>query len=463
MLEAPAPILPPIPQAINQTGVMPDVWFVRPGITSNLLLLLLGLSLLAPLGISYYGFGNFGELISLSALATLSLLMFFQTSTSTQCRLLFLAIPLAVISLAVFYGLLFQSHTMNAEVLPSILSFRWNIYWMLAPCIQALAMRRINGTRIFVTCLAALFVVLAIYYYCQATWDLEAMAHEQFGQGKRISIRAPDAWRGYRLPDPQYALMMSLLFVLSGITLAHKKWRFFVVLLCVTPIFIISFQRVAIIYASMSWLSAVLLVLRADRTVRIFLGTITGLTATLMFGAIAGLFSNDLANYIAGDRSGAIRIQTLNTCLEQIAKYPIFGFGSDSAQGVSYQKLFGLMFFPADVGLVGLYFSYGLLGLAIYIAVTVLIVKNNVRHYQTNFMFNRSNTFARSLSFAGVWASLYFMFSGWSLQPFLSPDGIVSLALLAALPSIVWRGDVVRRRMPRRGILNRNVKTAEAS
>lgn len=67
------------------------------------------------------------------------------------------------------------------------------------------------------------------------------------------------------------------------------------------------------------------------------------------------------------DLTWTTRINSAGIAWEYFLRYPLFGFGSDSVHSVSFQDLFGDKFYPADIGLLGVAFHYGSLGVALYV------------------------------------------------------------------------------------------------
>jgi O-antigen ligase len=66
------------------------------------------------------------------------------------------------------------------------------------------------------------------------------------------------------------------------------------------------------------------------------------------------------------DQSYNSRVEQSQKAWESFWEYPLLGFGQDSAQSQSYQDLFG-WFWPGDLGLLGVAFQYGLVGVILYL------------------------------------------------------------------------------------------------
>jgi hypothetical protein len=75
--------------------------------------------------------------------------------------------------------------------------------------------------------------------------------------------------------------------------------------------------------------------------------------------AISGLFGEEL--------SYSVRVGSSQTAWEVFSEYPLFGMGQDSAGSITFQELFGETFFPSDVGLLGIAFQFGAVGLLLYL------------------------------------------------------------------------------------------------
>jgi hypothetical protein len=82
------------------------------------------------------------------------------------------------------------------------------------------------------------------------------------------------------------------------------------------------------------------------------------------------ILSNAFVEQFGQDQTYLARTHSANTAWQSFHDYPLFGFGSDSVESVSFQDLFG-KFYPSDIGLLGVTFQFGLLGLMLYLLFAV--------------------------------------------------------------------------------------------
>lgn len=95
--------------------------------------------------------------------------------------------------------------------------------------------------------------------------------------------------------------------------------------------------------------------------------------------AVAALFSfgyvNDGAkDLLQGSTSYTVRVDTTEIAWTNFKDHPWLGYGADSNQSVSFQDVFGEQFYPSDVGLLGVAFQFGVVGLALYICLGFYLV-----------------------------------------------------------------------------------------
>ena len=211
-------------------------------------------------------------------------------------------------------------------------------------------------------CLWVTFVALMInYLFFYFTMDLRAAF---FSRDHTISnLVTYDAWRGFRLKPPLFAIMIVLLGSLvllrqaqgtlmrlgALLTIGLAAWIWSIVLFRSTlaamllsvllyPLFLSSRKRVPVI--------VVLVPL--------------GLIAAPIIASLA------LENFLGAD-GGSIRAKAFAQAFAHIPNHPILGAGEDSAYGDSYQDIVAPYFFPSDLGLIGVTYKYGVAGVALYL------------------------------------------------------------------------------------------------
>ncbi len=76
------------------------------------------------------------------------------------------------------------------------------------------------------------------------------------------------------------------------------------------------------------------------------------------------------------DPSYVSRAEEVRIAWRSILQHPFLGLGQDSVQSVSFQDLFGIHFYPSDVGLLGVAFQFGFVGLLLYLSFSVWLFVN---------------------------------------------------------------------------------------
>jgi multisubunit Na+/H+ antiporter MnhB subunit len=69
-----------------------------------------------------------------------------------------------------------------------------------------------------------------------------------------------------------------------------------------------------------------------------------------------------------------VRAAAYKVAWENALELPVFGYGQSSGYSKTYQDIFGPKFFPDDLGLIGMTFKYGFIGLAMYIFFNFYVV-----------------------------------------------------------------------------------------
>jgi O-antigen ligase len=116
---------------------------------------------------------------------------------------------------------------------------------------------------------------------------------------------------------------------------------------------------------------------------------------------IAPMLASIIYDNFINANGGSIRISAFNTALRHLPDIFMVGAGEDSAYGSSYQMLFGANFYPSDLGLIGLTFKYGLIGLILYLYLHSLVIVELCKAHWKNAADNSNEA---SL----IWAFLIF-------------------------------------------------------
>ena len=270
-------------------------------------------------------------------------------------------LPVVLMTFIIFlWGLVFYFR-FGGNPLYNILASREFLFILLAPGIYLCGRAGFSRKSIERVIWAVLIASMLNYLFNYFRMDLKEAF---FSADHRISALVTyDEWRGFRLKPPLFAIMIALLagfsLLVSRVRLSIKFVSLLLVLLSAYIWSIVLFRSTL---ATML-LSVLIYPLFFSRPNRFQL-----LMVVLPLAAIAMPFMLQFLyqNFLGAD-GGSIRLESYQLALSEIPKRFILGAGEDSAFGQTYASLFGATFFPSDLGLVGITFKYGVLGLLIYL------------------------------------------------------------------------------------------------
>lgn len=183
----------------------------------------------------------------------------------------------------------------------------------------------------------------------------------------RVVVTADDAGRGDRL------VVASMPFVFATLMTVIRLTRSF----SFTGVFILSLFAVAwLLTSSRAIVVALLAVIIAYLFIRRTHLIATGTIITFLLGLLGSLFLVFYPDYnpyyLATDISGLIRVLSVNIVSDQIGDFWLTGSGI--AFGVeAYLPVTGSRYFyPGDIGLIGMLFAYGVIGLMAYCSLVVI-------------------------------------------------------------------------------------------
>lgn len=314
-------------------------------------------------GLGVFTYENILLLDRLAQLCPLALFSWLVLSTRINFRWIrYVLLPVAGLALFVLlYSYVFTLRT-DASLLPSIFAARSYSYLLLGPVILMLYLRGwrlIDFQRIFLA--AALLAVVSLLVYDLAFAPRSLLLSGSFfsvhiGQltDEGSTIKATNTSlvflvlyfgrRIFQVRDvPRFALMLMVL-ALSAVMLAIPLPRGLLA----------STGGALILYAALlarpqrAKLSALLLPLYA-----------------LIIALSFPLLRDPFVSMLRFDQNYWSRIAESQIALSSFSEYPLFGFGQDSVYSLTYQDIFG-HFYPSDIGMLGLAFQFGLVGVVLY-------------------------------------------------------------------------------------------------
>ncbi len=307
------------------------------------------------------------------------------------------------------YSLLYSLNA-NTVFLPSFMASREYMLVFIAPAVYLLyqagfEIKRLEKTFVFV--LVALVFHYLFHYF---TMDLRAVFLST--DHTVASLVVYDEWRGYRLKAPTSAIVILVLY--SVISLFQPgslgKKAVFLSLLCAC-FYIWSFfmPRQIIAVLVLTLLLYPVWFCRPNRTNLLALGI------PLVFIALIALSDTVLYRFENAE-GGDMRMTSYKIAWRIFTEHMFLGFGRDSEYSKTYQDILGEHFHPSDIGIFGIAFKYGLVGIVTYIYLNLNIV---FRLIKVKWYYRRACGMHNPL----VWSLFIFMtamFLVLILQPALS-------------------------------------------
>lgn len=142
-----------------------------------------------------------------------------------------------------------------------------------------------------------------------------------------------------------------------------------------------------------------------------------------------------VASYI-NDPSYEVRIDSAEIARNSFQEYPFFGFGQESYATTTFRDLFGEHFYPADIGIMGVIFQFGLVGLTLYALVTAWLCVSLIRTMW--FYAGRLSPPQKAFLWALLMTCLSFMFTSPLQARFIFGEGLFIGAFAWGLVMIYW-------------------------
>ena len=340
---------------------------------------LLMVSFLGAFGFLDYYSALYVSEVAILCVVVLFALLVFSTRMDRTSVLLSLLFLFGTILFSLFYALVFTVRT-DAPLLPSVLAQRYYAFLLIAPVTYMLyrsGWKLADFRRIFI-----LAVVLATI--SRVVVDLvplaSASALSPFVEPPRefLIFRQDTAYgeASFLLRRLDASTLFSALYfgraLLKPDNLTSFAFCLVMTALSTTLLFVNAPRTlVAAVLVALILYSVVLS--RPGRT-KLFVILLPLLIAliSLNWAQLGGV----LPQLFGGDLSYTTRVQSTEIAWQSVLQYPLIGFGQESAQSVSYQDLFGEKFFPSDVGLLGVAFQWGLVGLFLYVFFSIWLVAN---------------------------------------------------------------------------------------
>lgn len=344
----------------------------------SLISLMLCLSLVGAFGGAYYG--NYLYLSEVLQFLTVVLFVFLLVHTTVFRRELpfVVLIPLfAIMILMPLYAYVFYMRT-GAPILPSVLAQRPYVFFLIGPIVYMLHLGGWEHGRFREICITAMIITTFTYIVVYFMVDLETwkLSGSDFQKG----MVTYDSMRGFRLKGPRLIFLSLILFLGIGF-FSSRKTRLWALRLSIISICIfllaINFPRAILAAFCLSLLGYSLFLRNSKRLGAWFIISPPLIISALLLAIlVSSLFVSYVEQLFSDDWSYVVRIQSSNIAVGLVQKYPMLGFGAASHQSLSYQDLFGASFYPGDIGLLGVAFRFGALGVIVYLLWGVWLIRN---------------------------------------------------------------------------------------
>lgn len=269
----------------------------------------------------------------------------------------------------------------HTNALFSFFASREYFFIFLAPAIYLLWRNGLDVILIRRIVWFSFFFLMVNYLFFYTTMDLEAAF---FSPDPYLNtLVTMDDWRGFRLKPPLFAIMVAILMSLIMMFSRISVWH--------TIAAIATFSIGAYIWSIVQFRSTLASMVLASLLYPFLLAHYNRLPlmmASIPVGIVAIYVIVELV--MGGEGVSAagddVRAKAFAAAFESIAKQPLWGAGQESAFTISYQQLMGKKFFPDDIGMVGITYQYGLIGVALYLYMHFLIL---YRTWKTNWEYRQ--------------------------------------------------------------------------
>lgn len=302
------------------------------------------------------------------------LVLFFWLAASTRVDsqwALYVFVPVAGLTLFVLvYSYVFSSR-IGTPLLPSILAQRDYTSFLLGPVVFMLYLRGWRLRDFQQTFLLAMFLTLVGY----VAYDLTISPSPILLSGHLFVLQLGENGDIVRRLGV-VALFLALYLIrrlLHTDDVLKLGFMLGTIALC-SLVLLVSIPRGLLVSISIA-LILYFVVLSRPRWAK--LATIM-LPLYLAFALLLVPFLQDIFfRLFRRDQSYLTRSREAMTAWDSFLKHPLLGLGQDSVQSVSYQYLFNL--YPQDVGILGVAFQFGLLGLVLYLLLSGWLCINLMR------------------------------------------------------------------------------------
>lgn len=291
------------------------------------------------------------------------LMLFFWLALSTAIDsrwVLYVFLPaIGLTSFVMLYAYVFTTRV-DAPLVPSVLAERYYVFFLLGPVVYMLHLRGwvlADFRRIFVSSMVLTIMSFAVYDLANPSASilfsgqllvLQLAQENNLLQHLGVSAVFLTLYLGRRLLQTTNMITLAIDSVIVG--------------LCVL-LLVVTVPR-GLMAGTIAALISYVLFLSRPAWAKLY-----GLMLPLYVAAavlLAPFFEYVFSAAFGRDSSYLARAGEVSIAWQTFLKYPLLGFGKDSVQSVSYLNVLGYIY-PEDIGLLGVAFQFGLLGLTLYL------------------------------------------------------------------------------------------------
>lgn len=286
--------------------------------------------------------------------------------------------PLVLLSLILFYAYLFTLRT-GGSLLPSVLAQRDFVFYLLGPIIYMLHMR---GWKLadfqhhFVLAASLTVADHLIAYFLMVNpelWFRQGLSGEQgawaFDAPLHVAVRAVQVFALFAI----LYCVRKFLWSRGVFALVIKAGMMMASLVLLT----IDISRVL---SSSAILALIFYALFLAGAKRMRFSTIVLPVLLSFMILVAPYLGSIFVETFSQDQSYEVRLNSVESAWSVVQEHPWVGYGVASSQSITLQSVTGDPYFQAaDVGLLGVALQYGIVGLLLYMYLTVWLFLNMLK------------------------------------------------------------------------------------
>lgn len=328
------------------------------------------------------------------------------------------------------------SINVDVAMLPSVLAGRGYLIIFFGPALYFLYRLGFDIERMERVFIAALIFLALNYMFHYFRLDLRAT---YFSADHTVaSLVTHDDWRGYRLKPSSLALFtLSILapFMMVRSKQSANKLLWFLVILLLSYIWFLVKARSMAATLILSSLMYPFFFAKKQRLGLFFF------SLPFIIGAIAAILMVVIETVANTARGGgdAVRATSYKLALESLSDNPLFGFGQQSFYTLTEQDLIWVYFSSDDIGIIGIAFKYGLIGVSVYLFFNFFIIQRLIK---TIWLYKSAYGHINPVLFSILIVFLA-LFINLALNPALARIDGMTLGGLAIGLTSAWRHKIL--------------------